>query len=85
MTEEERKDLEYHGAQFTPTEELAIMLGIQPDELRDELVAARTERSKAILAGRFARKTALRESILDMACRGSSPAQSEALRMMKNL
>lgn len=85
MTEDERLDLEYHGAQFTPTEELAAMLGVSLSDLASELVAGKTDRAQAINTGRMARKTALRESILDMACRGSSPAQAEALRMLREL
>ena len=85
MTEEDYSALEYHGAQFTPTEELALMLEVPVSLLQDELVADRTARAKAINRGRMARKTALRESILDMACRGSSPAQAEALRMLREL
>lgn len=85
MTEEELQDLEYHGAQFTPTDELALMLEIPLSTLQEELVAGKTERAKAILTGRIARTTAIRESILDMACRGSSPAQAEALKMLNRL
>ena len=62
MDKEDLLDLEYHGAQFTPTDELAAMLGMPLRELQDELVAGKTDRAVAILAGRMARKTALRES-----------------------
>lgn len=79
----ELDDLRFHGLSFTPDEELAYMLEIDVVTLRDELTAARTERARAILDGRLQRRVAIRNSILEMACRGSSPAQAEALRMMQ--
>lgn len=85
MSEQDLQELEYLGAQFTPTDELAAIIGLPFNDLQEELLAVKTPRAKAILTGRFTRKTALRESILDMACRGSSPAQAEALRMLKDL
>lgn len=77
------EDLKFHGLSFTPDEEIAYMLGIELEELRTELLAGKTERARAILDGRLQRRVAIRSSILEMACRGSSPAQAEALRMMQ--
>jgi hypothetical protein len=82
---EELEELRYHGTVLTPTEEIAKMLGLATDDLEQELIAGKSDRAMAILDGRMTRKTALRESILEMACRGSSPAQAEALRMLKEL
>ena len=77
--------IEYLASQLFPDEQLAIVLEVPLPELREELLAGKSDRAKAILSGRLTRETAIRESILDMACRGSSPAQMEAMNMLKRL
>ncbi|MBL8000417.1 MAG: hypothetical protein JNL05_00530 [Flavobacteriales bacterium] len=79
------EDYEYLGAQLYTDERLAIILEVPLLELRDELRAGRSDRARAILKGRLNRETAIRESILDMATRGSSPAQAMAMEMLKKL
>lgn len=85
MTEEELKEVEYLAGQLFPDEQLAVILEVPLHLFREELVAGKSDLAKAVLAGRLTRETAIRESILDMACRGSSPAQLAAMDMLKRL
>lgn len=83
--DDDLKDLAFLGEQFTPDDELAIILGMDLFDLKAELIAGKTKRARTIITARLTRKAALRASILDMACRGSSPAQAEAIRMLARI
>jgi hypothetical protein len=85
MDQKELDDLEYFAAQLYSDSRLAAILGVKADELTVEILAARSHRAKAIIKGRTARETAIRESILDSAVNGSSPAQHMAMDMLKQI
>lgn len=85
MTKEELDEVEYFAAQLYSTSRLAQILEIDREQLRIDILAGKTEVAQAIIRGRTTRETAIRESILDSAVNGSSPAQNAAIQMLKEL
>lgn len=85
MSKEELEEVEYFAAQLYSVSRLAVIIGVERGELEVEILAAKSDRAQAIIRGRSSRETAIRQSILDSAVNGSSPAQNAALEMLKQL
>lgn len=85
MTKEDLDEVEYFAAQLYSVSRLATILGLDRAELQVEILEGKSHVAQAIIRGRTSRETAIRESILDSAVNGSSPAQNAAIQMLKEL
>lgn len=85
MSKEELDDVEYFAAQLYSVSRLAAILGLDRAQLHVDILAGKSDVAQAIIRGRTSRETAIRESILDSAVNGSSPAQNAAIQMLKDL
>lgn len=85
MTEEQLDQLEELGAAFTSIEDAAVILQIDALELGMQINAKHTPQHQAYHRGRLRSEFETRQSIVNMAKQGSSPAQVMAMKLIKDL
>lgn len=85
LDEKKLKSLEKFASVFLSLEELEVLMQLPPDTLVTELTDEQSPVSKAINRGRLQRKAKLRAAILLSAEQGSSPAQTLAMQMLKEM
>jgi len=79
FTQEQLHEIEAMAALFLPPEDIAINIGVDPDEFT-EIVNLKTGAGyQAYYKGRMKTEVELRQSILQAALNGSSPAQQMML------
>ena len=74
---------EFSSLMFTVAE-IAIILEVNPAELKDVIEDPDTDFFKAFQKGRLQREAEVRTSIFNLAKNGSSPAQLSALKLIEN-
>ena len=85
LTNELLAELESLASFFFSPDEVAIVLGIDPADLEDELLDESSDVYKAYQKGMLKSKLELRKSILTLAKQGSGPAQTLAMRLLDDL
>lgn len=85
MTEEEYQMIERCGKALTKPSELARIIGMDPDEVKAALSNPDSEIYEAFFKGFELTKLELRESTLSIASQGSSPAQTLAFQILKDV
>lgn len=65
--------------------ELADILGISPSQVRVAISSPENGLGIAIRSGRVTTKAALHKSLIDLATRGSSPAQAAVANILKSV
>lgn len=87
MSEHESELEEIRGLarNFMSPKEVAMIRGYDVDDFEAEVEEGTSERAMAYHGGHLLTKCALNESILTMALRCSSPAQAQALEILKQL
>ncbi len=73
----------YSSLMFTK-EEIAVILEVDPAELKTLLQERESPAFKAFQRGRLKREAEVRKGIFDLAQNGSSPAQAFAMKIIEN-
>ena len=81
---EQLKEVEEFAAKLMPPAEVAVIVGIPEEVFQTELMDADSEISLAYLRGQLLTKAEMHESIIKLAKQGSSPAQTLALKMLRD-
>jgi uncharacterized protein with PIN domain len=81
FNEQQLSEIEKFGALLFSPNEIAIILEIDEDEFSEEIQNKKTKASKGFLMT----KAGVRESIIEMAKRDSSPAQTLVDRVITNI
>lgn len=84
MTEEFINELENYASLMFNREEIAIILEVDPVELKTVLKDYGSVASRAFQRGRLKREAEVRKGIFDLALNGSSPAQAFAMKIIEN-
>ncbi len=85
VTEEELKTLEELGGALMSPKEIAIVMEWDLSDFRANLTDPSSLVYKSYYKGYFTSKAAINKSIVEHASNGSSPAQTEALKLIKNI
>lgn len=85
LSEEEIQNLEHFASQLFSDDQLAILLEIPEDEFRLAMKTKQKPVFNTVAAARLKTESSIRESIIEMAKRGSTPAQNMAEEMLKQL
>lgn len=81
-SEEQLKQIEeFAQLQFLP-EQIAIIIGVDETDLQEQ-IEKNTPAKKAYLRGQLKAEAEVRKSILDMAKRGSTPAQKQIIEIIE--
>ncbi len=83
LNPEELKELESFAALFFTLQELAIIMQVEEAALKSELRKPDSVIGAAIQRGRLLQEAKLRQSIIDLATQGSSPAQAIVLKIIQ--
>lgn len=78
------KTIEQLGRNFFSIKTAATILEIDLVELKNEIRNPSSEIRRAYYKGFYSQELKLRESIIDLAHRGSSPAQNQALKFLES-
>jgi len=84
MTEAFILELENYASLMFTREEIAIILEVDPAELKVVLKDSDNPASRAFQRGRLKREAEVRKGIFDLALNGSSPAQTFAMKIIEN-
>ena len=84
MTEAFIAELENYASLMFTREEIAIILEVDPMELKTILKIGDSSASRAFQRGRLKREAEVRKGIFDLALNGSSPAQAFAMKIIEN-
>jgi hypothetical protein len=84
MTEAFIRELENYASLMFTREEIAIILEVDPAELKVILKDGESSASRAFQRGRLKREAEVRKGIFDLAQNGSSPAQAFAMKIIEN-
>lgn len=82
LNEEQLKTLEEMGGNFFNIQDCAIVLQVSPTELKELIKDNNTEEHKRYHKGRLLNELELRKSIIQLAKRGSNPAQKMLLDIL---
>ncbi len=85
MTDQEREDLEYFASLLFSDGELAKIMEMDPDEFRLIMKMESGEIYKTVTKARFQSECRIRQGIINMAERNSTPAQTMAIELMKRM
>ncbi len=77
-------ELENYASLMFTREEIAIILEVDPVELKGALKDGKNKASRAFQRGRLKREAEVRKGIFDLAQNGSSPAQAFAMKIIEN-
>lgn len=83
MTEEQLKEVEHKAGLFFRINQLAIIIGLPEEEIRLAMSTPNSPLGTAIHRGRLLREAEVREAVFDLALKGSSPAQAQAIAYIK--
>lgn len=82
LTESDLQELTNYAAAGMSLREAATGLGVDADELKQQALTEGSPAYNAYQAGKLATKLKVQTSIMDLAGRGSSPAQALALKLL---
>ena len=85
LTPEQLQEIENLGGYFFTYDEVAIVLGLDADQLEQQLTASGSQAYQAYQRGKLRSKLELRKTILTQAKQGSGPAQTMAARILDEL
>ena len=77
-------DIETYASLMFTKEEIAVILEVDPAELKTLLQDRESHTFKAFQRGRLRREAEVRKGIFDLAQNGSSPAQAFAMKIIEN-
>jgi hypothetical protein len=77
-------DIETYASLMFTKEEIAVILEVDPGELKSLLQDRESPSFKAFRRGRLKREAEVRKGIFDLAQNGSSPAQAFAMKIIEN-
>lgn len=77
-------DIETYASLMFTKEEIAVILEVDPAELKGLLQERESPAFKAFQRGRLKREAEVRKGIFDLAQNGSSPAQAFAMKIIEN-
>ena len=77
-------DIETYASLMFTKEEIAVILEVDPAELKVLLQERESPAFKAFQRGRLKREAEVRKGIFDLAHNGSSPAQAFAMKIIEN-
>lgn len=81
VSKQQLEDITRIAACGYPPKQVAFMAGIKYTDFMDELMNEESEISIAYYTGFFTSECAVRESVMNLARSGSSPAQTTALKI----
>ena len=84
LKQEDLDALELQAGLMFSIKEIAIILGIFPDDLSDMIATIDSEEYKSFNKGRLLAEGKIRTSIYELAQNGSSPAQAQFLDLIEN-
>ncbi|WP_020599186.1 hypothetical protein [Spirosoma panaciterrae] len=85
LTKEQLSEVENLASYFFTPDEIAIVVGLDVDDLEEELFDETSEAYRSYQKGKLKSKLELRKSILTLAKQGSGPAQTLAMRVLDDL
>ena len=77
-------DIETYASLMFTKEEIAVILEVDPVEMKTLLMERESPAFKAFQRGRLKREAEVRKGIFDLAQNGSSPAQAFAMKIIEN-
>jgi len=77
-------DIETYASLMFTKEEIAVILEVDPAELKILLLDRESPSFRAFQRGRLKREAEVRKGIFDLAQNGSSPAQAFAMKIIEN-
>ncbi len=77
-------DIETYASLMFTKEEIAVILEVDPAELKTLLQDRENPAFRAFQRGRLKREAVVRKGIFDLAQNGSSPAQAFAMKIIEN-
>ena len=77
-------DIETYASLMFTKEEIAVILEVDPAELKALLQEGESPSFRAFQRGRLKREAEVRTGIFDLAQNGSSPAQAFAMKIIEN-
>lgn len=84
LTEEELNNLKEYGAVLMPLDKVAIIFQVNQEEFINEVKNSQTEANKAYYTGFYLTEIEIRKSIISLAKGGSSPAQTQAIKLWED-
>ena len=84
MTEAFIAELENYASLMFTRDEIAIILEVDPMQLKKVLKNGDSAAFRAFQRGRLKREAEVRKGIFDLALNGSSPAQAFAIKIIEN-
>lgn len=85
LTNEQLEMLETMGANFFPIKDIAIVIEVNEHQLKQAIKDVSTEAHKRYHKGKLLTELELRKSIVDLAKRGSNPAQKMLLELLTDM
>jgi hypothetical protein len=85
MSEEVLKEIEEWGRKLLSPEEVAVIVGVDREKFLLDIQEQDTAICKAYWAGVYRTKAELNESVIKLARQGSSPAQTEVTKLLKQV
>lgn len=85
LTDEEKESLEYFAGLLYSDSDLAKILQMDAEDLRLQMKMQRGEAYDIITRARLIAESQIRKGIIDMAARGSTPAQTMAMELMQRM
>lgn len=85
LTDEQRETLAHFASLLFTDDELAEIMEIDPAVVRTSMKMKKGEIYREITTARYQSEAIVRDGILKMAARGSTPAQNQAVDMLKRM
>jgi len=84
LNEQQQKTLKELGANFFTFRECAVILEIETSKFINEMKTPSSITYKAYYAGFYASALKIRKSIMELAIRGSGPAQQQMIKIIES-
>ncbi len=85
LTEEEKENLEHFAGLLFNDRDLALIMGLNVEAFRMQMLLEKGEIFEIVSRGRLKAEAEIREAIIEMAKRGSTPAQNSSDALLKQL
>lgn len=85
LTDEQKESLKEFAGLLLPNDDLAVMIGMPKDRFRLAMLMEENEIFEIVMAARLITESTIRKGVIDMASRGSTPAQTSAEAMIRNM
>lgn len=85
LTDEQRDNLAHFASLLFNDEKLAIIMDMPADEIRLAMKMKQGEIYRIVAAARLQSEAVIRDGIIKMAARGSTPAQHQALELLRSM